>query len=383
VWKQLHQFINPASDADTLNQPTALVSAMVHRTRKLPGLQGADFAIFLTENFDYLQVNPTWIRGAARELAFIVNADEFPSGLGLIGIPSTQGSALFLNCLVAHEIGEYVYSEKSLGDQLRPEVRAAIEIVYGASYAAKGKIEQSRLVDTIISWCKELFCDLFAVYLIGPSYTFAYIELFDLPNLLSKGGAVTTTKAQPPIRFYPLHPSHPFRVKYQADLLMRLEWWPQIRDIDSRYVSVLDSLSHLADDDFIDTDDALTAPLVKAFFKVVPEINAHLGKIMDSSDTGVHEFGQLRKHITQYLQEGIVPSTIRIEVRNEESRQFTPSAIAILNTFACFYLESVEKLMDRIEDQNPNLAERRVHWIRKLESWTAKALEDVTLVQES
>ena len=82
VWKRLHQFIKPATDSDTLNQPTALISAMLERTRKLPELQDADFAIFLTDTFDYLQVNPTWIRGAARDLAFIVTAKEFPSGLG-------------------------------------------------------------------------------------------------------------------------------------------------------------------------------------------------------------------------------------------------------------------------------------------------------------
>jgi hypothetical protein len=78
AWKELHQFIKPAIDADTLSQPGALVSAMLTRARKLPGLQRADFAIFHTDSFDYLQVNPTSIRTALRELAFIVSADEFP-----------------------------------------------------------------------------------------------------------------------------------------------------------------------------------------------------------------------------------------------------------------------------------------------------------------
>ncbi len=382
VWKQLHQFIKPASDADTLNQPTALVSAMLERTRQLPGLQDADFAIFLTDTFDYLQVNPTWIRGAARDLAFIVTAEEFPSGLGLIGIPSTQGSYLFLNCLVAHEIGEYVYSEKSLDDQLRLEVRAAVELAYGPEYQTKEKTDKSRLVDTVISWGKELFCDLFAVCLIGPCYTFAFIESFDLPNLLDKNGAVAIRKPRPPIHFYPLHPSHAFRVKYQADLLKRLEWWPQVRNIDSRYVRVLDSLSDLADSDFIDADDAGTAPLVEAFFKIIPEINSHLGKIVRSLDVGVHEFGQLREPITRYLREGIVPSTITIEVGNQRSQQVVPSSITLLNCFACFYLEHVEKLMSRIEGQDPDSAEQQAYWVRKLESWTSKALEDIALLKE-
>jgi len=382
VWKELHQFIKPASDADTLNQPTAVVSAMLDRTRKLPGLQNADFAIFLTDTFDYLQVNPTWIRGAALDLAFIVGAEQFPPGLGLIGIPSTQGTSLFLNCLVAHEIGEYVYFEKSLNDELRPEVRAALEIVYGAEYLAKEKTEKSRLVDTVMSWGKELFCDLFAVYLVGPCYTFAYAELFDLPNLLDKSGAVAIKKPPPPIHFYALHPSHPFRLKYQADLLKRLEWWPQIRNIDSRYVRTLEVLSGLADAEFIDADDTRTGPLIQAFFKIIPEINTHLGNILGALDTGVHEFGQLREHINHYLQEGIVPSTITIELKDKESKQVVPSAVALLNSFVCFYLENVEKLMGRIEGQNPNSAERRVHWTRKLESWTSKALEDVALFRQ-
>jgi len=376
VWKQLHQFIKPASDSDTLNQPTALISAMLDRTRKLPGLQNADFAIFLTETFDYLQVNPTWIRGAASDLAFIVTAEEFPSGLGLIGIPSTQGSSLFLNCLVAHEIGEYVYSEKSLDDQLRHEVRAALEIVYGADYQTKERTEKSRLVDTVLSWSKELFCDLFAVCLIGSCYTFAYIELFDLPNLLDKSDALATSRpGQPPIHFYSLHPSHPFRVKYQTDLLKQLKWWPQIHNIDSRYVRVMDLLSALTDNDFIEAEDTRKL-LIDAFFKVIPEINTQLGRIVGGLDTGVHDFVQLREHIAHYLQEGIVPSTITIDGQPQPA---TPTAVTVLNSFALFYLENIEKLMNRVADENLNSAKRRVHWAKKLESWTSKALEDITL----
>jgi hypothetical protein len=324
-WQELHQFIKPAVDADTLNQPSALVSAMLSRAKKLPGLQDADFAIFLTDSFDYLQVNPTSIRTAARELAFIVAAQEFPVGLGLIGIPSTQGSSLFLNCLVAHEIGEYVHAEKLLNNHLQPEAEAALEEVLKEKYQNKSRTEKSSLIDTVLRWGKELFCDLFAVYLVGPCYTFAYVELFDLPNLLDRSGMVANTKARPPIRFYPFHPSHPFRVKYQADLLKRLDWWPHLRNIDSRSVRVLDSLMAIDDNDFSVADDPSRKLLVEAFFKIIPEISTHLGKIMGSLDPGVHEFGQLRKHVADYLREGIVPSTITIENEQGQSQKITPT----------------------------------------------------------
>jgi hypothetical protein len=381
AWQELHQFIKPAVDADTLNQPSALVSAMRNRTRELPGLQDADFAIFHTDSFDYLQVNPTSIREAARELAFIVGAQEFPEGLGLIGIPSTQGSSLFLNCLVAHEIGEYVYAKNFLDNRLQPEAEVALEDTLGEHYREKGKIDRSSLIDTVLRWGKELFCDLFAVYLIGPCYTFAYVELFDLPNLLDRGGTVATSKARPPIRFYAFHPSHPFRVKYQADLLKRLDWWPHLRDIDSRSVRVLESLMALDNNDFAVAEEPGRKLLVEAFFNIIPEISSRLGEIISALDPGVHEFGHLRKHVADYLQEGIVPSTIRIETGKEESEQAVPSSIALLNCFTCFYLEQIEKLMGRVEDQDPDSAEKRVYWIRKLESWTSKALEDVALLR--
>src|SRR6266849_4279755 len=382
AWQELHQCIKPAVDADTLNQPSALVSAMLNRAKKLPGLQDADFAIFHTDSFAYLQVNPTSIRGALRELAFIVSAEEFPAGLGLIGIPSTQGSALFLNCLVAHEIGEYVYAEKSLNNYLQPEAEAALEEVFGEEYRKESKTDTSYLIDTVLGWGKELFCDLFAVYLVGPCYTFAYVELFDLPNLLDKSGAIATSKARPPIRFYALHPSHPFRVKYQADLLKRLDWWPHLRDINSRSVRVLEALMRLDDNDFVNADDIGRKPLIQAFFKILPEITGQLGHLVGAIDTGVHEFDQLRKHVGAYLREGIVPSTITIEDRPGETQQITPGSVALLNCFTCFYLEHIEKLMGRVEGQSPTSAEQRVYWFRKLESWTSKALVDITLFSQ-
>ena len=38
--------------------------------------------------------------------------------------------------------------------------------------------------------------------------------------------------------------------------------------------------------------------------------------------------------------------------------------------------------MGRVEGQDKECAERRVYWIRKLESWTSKALEDIALLSE-
>jgi hypothetical protein len=163
---------------------------------------------------------------------------------------------------------------------------------------------------------------------------------------------------------------------------MRLDWWPHLRDIDSRSVRVLDSLMALDDNDFVVADEPGRKLLVEAFFKIIPEISAHLGKIIGALDPGVHEFGQLRKHVADYLREEIVPSTITIEDKRAQSQLVVPGSVALLNCFTCFYLEHVENLMRRVEGQDPDSAEQRVYWIRKLESWTSKTLEDIALFNE-
>jgi hypothetical protein len=197
AWKELHQFIKSAIDADTLNQPSALISFMVSRLRQIQGLSDTDFAIFHTDKFNYLQVNPTSIRETLKELIFIVGGEEFPPSLGLIGIPGTQGSSVLMNCLVAHEIGEYVYAEKQLINHFQPEVETALGLVFGTEYPSLPRTTKSFYIDTVLKWSKELFCDLFAVYLVGPSYTIAYIELFDLLNLLDKDGAIKALHPSP------------------------------------------------------------------------------------------------------------------------------------------------------------------------------------------
>ena len=126
-----------------------------------------------------------------------------------------SGSGCCLLYTSAHEIAEYVYAENSLNNLLQPEAEVALQGVLGQEYESRDKTQKSSCIDTVLGWAKELFCDLFAVQLIGPSYTLAYVELFDLPNLLDRGGSVAISTARPPMRFYDKHPSHPFRVKHQ------------------------------------------------------------------------------------------------------------------------------------------------------------------------
>jgi hypothetical protein len=386
AWRELHQFIKPSADADTLNQPTALIVVLVNRLRELPRFGSTDFVIFHTDSFDYAQANPQATEEIVAQLARIVDADQIPTDLGLIGIPNSQGNALFLNCLLAHEIGEYAYAKRrDIEAILAGEAEAALRNHMGKEFTAKPLVEQTFMRTTVLQWAKEIFCDLFAVRLIGPSYSFAYIELFDLPNLLSKDGTLAVGgNLKPPIRMYPTHPSHPFRVKEQVELLKEEGWWDLINNFDSRQCTVLKALLELSPNTFLEAERAAGGnrmAFLKALLDVRPEVKKKVVEVTNGIDSRLNEYIELRKPIAEYLGNGIVPSTLIVREPSSELRQVHPTPITLLNASYQFYLEGVEDLMDRIEGQDLSSAHDRAVWMRKIENWTAKALEDVALLR--
>lgn len=387
AWRELHQFIKPSADADTLNQPTAMIAALVTRLHELKGFEETDFTIFHTDAFDYSQVNPNATKEAVEQLARIIDAKPFNANLGLIGLPNSQGNALFLNCLLAHEIGEYAYAKRGIEASLALDAEAALEKHIGSQFTSQPPILRSRMTQTLLHWAKEIFCDLFAVRLIGPSYSFAYIELFDLPNLLNKDGAlILGENANPPILMYRSHPSHPFRVKEQAELLKGEGWWDLIKDLDSRQCTVLRALLELNPDTFIEAEDAAggeRTPFVKALFDVRPQVKKQVGNVTNGIDSRLQEYRFLCTPIAEYLSNGIVPSTLNVTDLDGSPLQVHASPITLLNASYRFYLEGVEELMSRIKDQNLASARDRTAWMRRIENWTTKALEDVALLRNS
>jgi hypothetical protein len=387
AWRELHQFIKPSADADTLNQPTAMIAALVTRLHEVKGFEETHFTIFHTDTFDYSQVNPNATKEAVEQLARIVDAKPLSANLGLIGLPNSQGHALFLNCLLAHEIGEYAYAKRGIEASLAPDAEAALENHIGKEFTEQRAIIRSRMTRTVLLWAKEIFCDLFAVRLIGPSYSFAYIELFDLPNLLNKDGTlILGENASPPILMYQSHPSHPFRVKEQAELLRGEGWWDLIKDLDSRQCTVLRALLELNPDAFIEAEDAAggeSSPFIKALVDVKPQVKNQVGNVTNGIDSRLQEYKLLCKPIAEYLGNGIVPSTLNVPDLDGTLRQVHPSPITLLNASYRFYLEGVEELMSRIKDQNLASAQDRAAWMKRIESWTTKALEDVALLGNS
>jgi hypothetical protein len=109
VWKEFHNFIKPTLDADTLHAPYSVIEGIIRRARELPDCEDLDVAIFLTAEPTYVQVRAAAFHANADKIRSVIpNAPRFPPELAVIGVPYAFDSAVFQNCLIAHELGHHV-----------------------------------------------------------------------------------------------------------------------------------------------------------------------------------------------------------------------------------------------------------------------------------
>jgi len=87
-WSELHRYVKPAVDADTLNVPFALMEVLNRRLNELPQFNNVTFTVFHLQQLNYVQIRASWIKElTAKLVAHIPGAHPFPGDLGLIGIP--------------------------------------------------------------------------------------------------------------------------------------------------------------------------------------------------------------------------------------------------------------------------------------------------------
>jgi hypothetical protein len=380
-WKELHNFIKPTLDADTLHIPSAVVDGIVRRFREIPKYSRMDFSIFLTAEFNYVQVRSADFRLLSSKIRSIISgAPEFPPNLGIIGIPYSQGSTVFPNCLVAHEIGHFVYRETNRGDFIRAEAAVAIRSRFANGSFESDPDRTDRRVKTVSDWAEEIFCDLFGVMLLGPCYTYAYIEAFDLSSVLDVNGELSIERSDSRLGFHASYPSHLFRIHQQAILLRESSWWPRIERATNRYSVLVRKVLEIPMDKYL-TDG--TKEIVLALLDIVPEVRAAIGEVFTGIDEGYSSFAQINDAVQEYLGHGVVPSSVNISMSRSsgETTVVHPTPVVLLNSGMEFYLTRIDDLIHAIPSEDVNSYDRRLHWIRRVEEWIAKAIEDEYLMR--
>jgi len=379
-WRFLHGFVKPVLDADTLRLPSSLVLGLTSRFREIPQFSDTEFVIYHTDEFNYFNVKLSVLKPGADRIAGLVSGPSFPDKLGLIGIPYSQASSMFMNCLIPHEMGHHVFGQLSLGLKFKSQLEQELIASFGARLPAEARLQ---IIERLAFWAEEIFCDLFAVRLVGFCFSLAFVELFDISTVLDENSTYSPARATGKTEFLQ-YPPDLFRLRQQVAVLQQDNWWSSLQKIDSHYVRTFEAAMALSDKDFgflelsnflknIDPTDVL-----EAFYVIIPTIFNELDKNTSGIQLGTSGWQSTDKDIALYLRNGIVPSSIRLEASGAIT--IHPEPISLLNSAYKFYLEGLNDLILNIEDADVTNIADRSKWAKKVEMWTAKAIEDVMLM---
>jgi len=234
-------------------------------------------------------------------------------------------------------------------------------------------LDRSAITNILVRWAEELFCDIFAVRLVGFCYSFAFIELFDVSKALDEVGNLTRSAGMTDFDEYP---PHLFRLQQQVAILKKDKWWDPLQTVDAHYVDLLEKIDLMKESDFNLSNFGPTEAIkVKAaFLNVVPLIFSELDTVTAGLESGLEEWKNVSPKIESYLEHGIVPSNL-LEKRGE-LKFHIPSLVPLLNASYKFYVQFLDKLLNHIADADVSDIKCRSEWATKVQMWTAKAIED-------
>jgi len=360
--------IKPATDAHTLTTPAPLIDLASQQLQHVRGMRNSKIVILLASEFMYFQRPHTDIKDQAQIVRTFVPNASFPPKLGFIEVPYSQGPSFFMNVAIYHEIGHFVYEELSNSGPPHPDfvtLQSATDRSIRREFKGISKNRQAfAMVKKIVEfWTQELFCDLFAIRLVGPAFSFAFIEMLGMLGLLAE---------QVSVRFNPTHPAPAFRFAEHMKMLRDDSWWKAIENIDADQKNILEKLANISRAKYkfyLDDKRPGTEKVVNIFLDVVvPRIRKLIRDITPRSSTLVSSFNKERRSIEDCLRVGVVP-------HSRDSTALDP--ISIINSAFCFYLTSLPDVVSRFEPREKH-SDVAIHslWTKRFEMWTMKAIED-------
>lgn len=265
-WSSLHELVRPAEDAHTLNIPVTFIEFLRTTLSRVPGLEGCDMVISHTSALNYFFNPRANLRYYAEKYQAVVGGSPpFPKRLALIEMPYSQGTSLFLNLVICHELGHFAFEELGIEEQLSREIDSALKTL--SEYDRMSEPDLSWCRERLRYWSEEIYCDRFAIGLIGPAYSFAYVELFD---------TIGTSDTDDVVEFYDTHPADACRFKEHADQLRGSGWWSLLDESPrTSYVDLMRRLEAVAEADYTyDSEDkpTLAQPVLAAFLSLKPKI---------------------------------------------------------------------------------------------------------------
>ncbi len=376
-WGLLHRYIKPSLDADALHIPLPLLDTLNDRLKQTPGCEKFDCAVFQLTAVNYAMLTYNEVNSVANRIARMVKGEEFPPSLSLVGIPYSQSSSLFLNCLIPHEMAHFVYQEAA-----GPEIRSKVDEILNKYHpATKGtpeeKLQLSQIRGLVNTWVEEIFCDLFAISLTGPAFSFAFAEMTSAP-LIAEEPLVAMGKF---FEFGRSHPADVARFYLHLRHLRSLGWWKPIGHWNCSPIRLLRHCGEVYEKCFLSgeiSSDARNVLKIECFWDACDWLLGFVRKRVPSPRRDVQDFIDQYPVISSYLERAIVPSTIVTP-----TGMIHPTPIILINSAYRFVLEGLPKLLKNIKDRSPNSVADRSWCTERLELWVLKALDDCRLLQRS
>ncbi|MGD1041504.1 MAG: hypothetical protein ABR913_00405 [Sedimentisphaerales bacterium] len=359
-WEMLHAFINPVIAADTLKVPHPLISFISEHIGSLNVVKDAKIVIELTPEMNYHQHPLTKLRKVLTNPPLNKYYKKEPR-LGFLGLPCSQSKSLFMNCQLYHEVGHFIAEETGV---------FSTEWLDSIDSQLKGDISNSGwAANTVQTWMGELFADIIAVRLIGPAYTFAYIEQPKLLENLPEKQILT---------FGIDHPADSLRLREQLDILKEDEWdKSQISSL--KQWEELNRIAAIKQSDYLPPidyqDDAVMKPVWEKMMSFLcqkdklKEIHNLAKKKTEDRIRPTDLFNAYGESISEYLSHGVVPSACR---KNGEM----PHPIAIINSAVYFLLSGMKGLFDIVQVTEKDKISSLVWLEHRVEMWCMKAIED-------
>lgn len=365
----LHTLIKPAAEAHTLSIPAPLIKLACQQLQGIAGMEGADIVVLLTPQLMYFQRPHTHIREQAERIARLVPKAKLRK-LGFIEVPYSQGPGFFTNLAVYHEISHFVYEELPTLRYAK-DARKALVSATNQSLRKVGKSKEppdqqladQRLRAKILeSWTQEIFCDLLALRLVGPAFSFAFVEILNL---------VASQSPEAMLKFSLEHPAPACRFAEHVELLGSNDWWNVISDIQPEQKRLIEKLAQVDKINYgvyEGVPNSLIPPFVDL---IVPAIRKLVAQLAPGGEIPAQTFKKERKDIESCLSVGVVP-------QGRMGRPLDP--VSVINAAFAFYLTTLPKVAARFEGASAESnVKTQSKWIKKLEDWTMKAIENSEL----
>jgi hypothetical protein len=371
-WQQLHRYVKPAGDAHRLRLPAPLLDLATEHVQRVEQMSSAKVVAMLTPYLMYFQQPHTEFKKLTQLAAAAISGTHLPEKLGFVELPYSLAPNFLANLVVYHELGHFVWEEFEAASPphlgiagLKREMVKCLNkhILDFPTWSPEDRLQALEQVEY---WTYEVFCDLFALRLIGPAFSFAAIEFFNL-LAINKSDWVTFSYS---------HPAPCCRFYEHKRLLVEEGWWPYVGDLKSEYVSTIKNLSAVPSSRYVaGFNGKQPKSLISAFLALRPAIRRLVRTVTEHAKASPKDFAFYRRAVEDSFLHGVVPSTVVMQ-----GKPRTPTATAIVNASVCFYLTSMPRLMHNLQAQDAHNVSQRSHWIHRLESWTMKAVEDVQLL---